>query len=106
MSHGWIITRDADASKHGGKSRKGIYGPRGCPETLWKRLMNGEGVRWRCLDDDRHVCYEGLLLDDSASFDEMDADTMASPLDDFCMPDAGCTIIEHWDGKGWEQVIG
>ena len=51
--------------------------------------------KFRMLDDDGELYYEGYSDDDS-SFD---------PLDDFGTPNAGCTEIQYKDEKGkWSTL--
>ncbi len=54
---------------------------------------------FRLLDDDDIVCYEGFwvpLSDDATGFE---------PLDDFGMPDSGCTAIEYRQKDGtWKRL--
>ena len=64
----------------------------------WNGSGNLDYVKQRCThkfrmyDDDGELYYEGCSDDDS-SFD---------PLDDFGMPNAGCTEIKYWNGSTWE----
>ena len=50
--------------------------------------------RFRMLDDDGMMYYKGYS-DDSSSFE---------PLDDFGMPNAGCTDIQYWENGKWESL--
>lgn len=92
---GWIITRDFIAEPDE-EDAEGTYGPdsfRGDPETL-KR----SGRRFRLLDDDGEVYYEGRW--NGLEGDEADA---FGPLHDFGGPNAGCTEMQYWD-KGWRTL--
>lgn len=88
----WIIDKDhlADPTKppKTNANAVGIAGP---------RSYTGDGKelthKFRMLDDDRELVYEGRSHD-SSSF---------APLDNFGMPNAGCTIIQYWD-KGWKDL--
>lgn len=53
-------------------------------------------IRFRMYDDDGILYYEGRA----------DEDTSFEPLDDFGMPNAGCTYIKYWndDEQKWETV--
>lgn len=96
-TYGWIITKDHISE--GGHNCEGTSGPRGISDEIHARLTEGEGERWRCYDDDGNLYYEGrtfsLHMDGVSGFE---------PLDDFCMPDAGCTSICYWNQstQDWE----
>ena len=49
------------------------------------------------LKDDGQVYYEGLCNDNNSQ------DAFA-PLDDFGMPNAGCTSIEYFNNGSWEVL--
>ena len=52
---------------------------------------------FRLLDGDNIVYYEGSFY---CTDDESNGEEGFSPLDDYGMPNAGCTSIEYWiDGK-------
>ena len=97
MTYAWIITHDhlptADMS-----SRVGKYGPRGISQAQVNQLHAGEGEPFRLVDDDRTLVYEGRFLGDAMSDDAF------GPLDDFGMPDAGCTSIEYRVDGRWEVL--
>lgn len=76
----WRITKDhldADDAKH---SAAGVEGPYGLDETL---MTNG--TSFSMYDDDQECYFEGMLYGDFTGFE---------PLDDFGMPNAGCTMIK------------
>jgi len=50
--------------------------------------------KFRLLDDDGEVYYKGFSGNNS-SF---------SPLDDFGMPNAGCTDIQYFENGKWESL--
>ena len=50
--------------------------------------------KFRMLDDDDTVYYEGYS-NNSSSF---------APLDDFGMPNAGCTDIQYYEDGKWESL--
>jgi hypothetical protein len=92
VMYAWLITRD---DVDGGKD-KGLIGPRGCPLT--SEEIAAAGLAFRMLDDDGEVYYHGLYKGPS---DE----SLFGPLDDFGMPNAGCTSIEYRNAAGeWEKV--
>jgi len=121
MQYAWICTKDkltskedheshaASGGKSGLRSRVGWIGPRTAPDALVTRLKAGEGIKWRCRDDDDNIYYYGLLLQDGATgLDDMDEHALSAPLDNFAMPDAGAVKIEHFNPvtRKWEYVIG
>ena len=90
----WIIDIDhiADESARPGSNANavGLCGPRG---------YEGDGSelthKFRMLDDDREVYYEGRASR-GGTFD---------PLDDFGEPNAGATTIQYWQaGGGWQNL--
>jgi hypothetical protein len=96
---GWVIDKDhfADPGTEPGtcENAVGVMGP---------RLYQGDGSelkhRFRMLTDDREVVYEGRC----SSCDDEDA---LRPLDDFGMPNFGCTTIQYWvagKGGGWKNL--
>ena len=73
----WKITRDR-INDDG--SEKGISGPRGCDDNL-----KTNPKRFSMYDDDGECYYEGMIYGD---YDGLE------PLDDFGMPNAGCTYVK------------
>ena len=73
----WKITRDR-INDDG--SEKGVSGPRNCDDNL-----KTNGKRFQMYDDDDNCYYEGMIYGDYDGFE---------PLDDFGMPNAGCTCIK------------
>lgn len=95
----WIIDKDLlaepDAKPGTNANAVGLKGPRGY-------TGNGSELkcRFRMLDDDNEVYYEGRC-------DTDDDDNALRPLDDFGMPNAGCTTIQYWQtgkGGGWKNL--
>jgi hypothetical protein len=91
---GWIIDKDhfADKTKTApcNANAVGMIGP---------RSYKGDGkelkVRFRLLDDDGELYYEGRSSSNSDF----------GPLEDFAMPNAGCTIIQYKDQHGvWQDL--
>lgn len=64
-----------------GQSEKGTQGPRNLDPELDTRK-----ARFRMKDDDGEIYYYGYIWGDYDGFE---------PLDDFGMPNAGCTTIEY-----------
>ena len=55
-----------------------------------ERLKQGHGFQFRMFDDDGELYYEGRCTIESFA-----------PLDDFGMPNAGCTTIKYRNETGW-----
>ena len=53
--------------------------------------------RFRLLDDDGEIYYEGLS-------DDCDSQCAFAPLDDFGKGCAGCTEIHYFTGGAWRQL--
>jgi len=88
--YAWTITKEFMPDPD--RKEVGIVGPSGATDTMVAKLKAGEGKKFRMLTDDRELVYEGLYLgpDDETEF---------RPLDDFGMPNFGCTIIQYLDPK-------
>ncbi len=95
----WIIDKDhiaEDGARPGTNSNAvGVAGPRG---------YKGDGSeltkRFRMLDDDGTVYYEGRS-------DSDDDDNALAPLDGFGTPNAGAVTIQYWTagkGGGWTNL--
>ena len=100
--YAWIIDRDycPDGEPGTNLNAKGVTGPRGVDAASLTALAGGFGARFRMFDDDGHLTYSGRLLGDPDSEDGF------APLDDFGMPNAGCTYIEYLDADTgeWNQL--
>lgn len=110
----WIITKDLIAEEEdrkaypeGGRNAYAVnlIGPRNASSRDIARLKAGEGIRFRLLDDDREVYYEGRRLEESdASVGYRGEDELA-PLDNFGTPNAGCVIQQELNKEGkWEAI--
>lgn len=96
----WMIYKDliADPKAKPGTNFNavGVMGPRGFNGKDTSKLTH----RFRMLDDDGEVYYEGCC-------DSCDDDNALGPLDDFGMPNAGCSTIQYWEsgkGGGWKNL--
>ena len=94
----WIIDKDHIADPKAQPATNcnavGLMGPRECSGDTSKMVH-----RFRMLDDDGEVYYEGRS-------DSRDDENAFGPLDNFGMPNAGCTSIEYLDpatGR-WETL--
>lgn len=111
----FIITKDnvADeddkAANPEGKSNlhaKGLIGPRNASDRDEARLLAGEGVPFRLLDDDGNVYYYGRRLEESDADEDYLGEPELAPLDCFGTPNAGAVIQEEEDADGrWRPVI-
>ena len=79
------------------KITKNHIGERMAESVEWDEEEHGKGKlhKFRMYDDDGNLYYEGVCT-------ELEFD----PLDDYGMPNAGCTYMKYWcrdrDGKfGW-----
>ena len=82
MTSHWTITKDlidGDAV--------GVSGPQGSTLTIEGIKAHPGATRFRLKDDDGEVYYEGILVGGEGF----------EPLDDFGMPNAGCSSIELWE---------
>jgi len=82
MGYYWLITED-HISRSTERSAVGVAGPCGGDETLLK--YNTNRAKFEMFDDDDELYYVGYLYGDYTCFE---------PLDDFGMPNAGCTKIK------------
>lgn len=101
-AYGWIISQDClassfDARDHDDyRDEAGTMGPRNLAPAAEAALKDGGGAAFRMKDDDGEVYYKGRIVGgDYMGFE---------PLDDFGMPNAGCTSIEYWEGKEWRPL--
>ncbi len=77
-NYGWVITKDLISN---GKDN-GICGPRNLKFS--KDEIISKGDKFQMFDDDGGLYYEGYLLGGEG----------LEPLDDYGMPNAGCTEIK------------
>jgi len=101
--YAWRITKDLIDD---GKAI-GTEGPQNAPNTMLAIVRQLEkdpsmanelpkATRFRMLDDDGEVYFEGFLYGDNVDLFE--------PLDDFGMPGYGCTSIETMQDGQWVKV--
>jgi len=87
----WYITEDAvDDGKAIGEWSARFQNP----ENRFEKCKEICNHKFRMLDDDNMVYYVGYS-NDSSSF---------QPLDDFGMPNAGCTDIQYLENGKWESL--
>ena len=94
----WTITKDhiadPDARPGTNSNAVGIVGPRAARLTAQQIIEHPDAKRFRMLDDDGEINYEGYIV----GSDEL------APLDDFGEPNAGCTSIQVQENGAWVYV--
>ena len=112
--YGWIIdkdhiTDDLGSVDHPARNDVGTIGPHNILPSIQNQLIaTTNGMKFRMLDDDGELYYEGRLI----FHPKYDApDMQFEPLDDFGMPNAGCTEIQYKSdpeinhtGQEWETL--
>ncbi len=94
----WTITEDhvadPDAKPGTNANAVGVVGPRGAVLSSKEIVDHPDSIPFRMRDDDHELVYVGFLL----------GDDLFAPLDDFGMPNAGCTEIEVREHGEWKPV--
>jgi len=92
MSYCWTITVDLMDG-----AQEGLTGPRGETRTQSEIVLHPDGVRFRLLDGDGELYYEGvaILPEDASGFE---------PLEDFGTPYAGCVAIQLKERGRWNTL--
>jgi len=62
-----------------------------------KTIVTPFAHKFRMLDDDGIVYYVGYCEDG-------DSEEAFNPLDDYGMPNDGCTEIQYWENGKWETL--
>ena len=107
--YAWLITKDHVADKEASlmtnSNSLGAVGPCGITQAQIDLLVgihlgisaDDSTIRFRMYDDDNILYYEGIMI---GKYTELE------PLDDFGMPNAGCTRIDTYNTKtgNWETV--
>ena len=92
-SYAWTITKDkVEDGLH-----VGTEGPSDAPDTFGD---DWHFRKFRMYDDDGELYYEGVLC----AADPDSEEAAFGPLDDFGTPNAGCTRIDHFNGREWETI--
>lgn len=94
--YAWIITKDYlfldDPETF--TSAQGVMGPHNITQEQEQALNSGKGRVFYMYDDDKELYYKGRIVgtdgDDHNAF---------RPLDDFGLPNAGCTLIKYHGQK-------
>lgn len=116
--YAWIITKDrlwedTEYCEHEvdtdgiclycyGSSEVGTRGPRQATPVQIS-LANACGQRFRILDDDGNVYYEGYCWSSAGNSPDLLGEEHFGPLEDFGMPNAGATEIQYKSGV-WETL--
>lgn len=117
MKYAWLLTHDYlnQSGDDSVPSRVGTMGPSNAPADLLAKLKAGEGLKWRCKDDDGEIYYAGRWICDEDMPDHIEYKMVAmnpgekeicivsaglpeeafGPLWDFCEPDAGAVTIQY-----------
>ena len=94
----WTITKDyladPDARPGTNSNAVGIVGPRAARLTAQQIIEHPDAKRFRMLDDDGEINYEGYIVGSDES----------APLDNFGEPHAGCTSIQVQENGAWVYV--
>lgn len=75
-----------------------VIGPRDADDGLVAALREGSGRLFRLYDDDQELIYEGRYIDTGPD-DELGEEAFG-PLDDYGMPNFGCTEIRYREDNG------
>lgn len=96
--YAWIIDKDVIVDVNSGEEPAvGTMGPSDIDPEFEKQLrLTGEGMKFRLLDDDHIQYYEGRIVGKWEGFE---------PLDDFGMPNAGCTMISLRNEDGTYSIL-
>ena len=97
MRKGWIITKKYLESRNEETFIEvSIIGPSLTTLTKEQIVL---GHPFKMFDDDDVLCYEGYLYADKNSEDGF------MPLDNYGMPDAGCTYVQYKNEIGeWKTL--
>jgi hypothetical protein len=102
--YAWIIDTDHIDAGHD----NGTIGPRNVSPLMEQALKSSKmhGIRFKLYDDDGELYYSGRILLDLSDPDQHQGDEQFAPLDDFGMPNAGCTSIhyQNTETKKWDAI--
>lgn len=122
MRYAWyihtdVVTAPSAASAVGMVSVNGLLNfpnPAGGDADRLRRCREGTGIEFKMVDGDGDAYYFGRLLAESEAgegrwtltpLNAMDEEVAFSPLDEFGMPDSGCTdIFFKTDAGEWEPL--
>jgi hypothetical protein len=93
----WTITKDHIAEPGDppatNTNATGMVGPHTATLTAAQIIGHPDAKRFRLLDDDGEIYYEGFLIGDEFA-----------PLDDFGEPNAGCTAVQILADGRWSDL--
>lgn len=89
-SYGWIITKDCLGDDN---NEAGAMGPADCHYGSTQIAKSPH--RFRMSDGDDIIYYYGRIIGEFDGFE---------PLDDFGLPNSGCTTIEYFKNGDWETL--
>lgn len=95
MSYAWAIIKEFDFENSELFKDVEIIGPRH-PKFSKDKIIN-EGSKFRLYDDDGVLYYEGHIFGD-------DTVNGFEPLDDFGMPNDGCTTFKYFVDGIWKTL--
>ena len=110
MSYGWIIDKDhlAEPGDEPGTNCNavGIVGPSAAPDRLvaflqdrdWDERDGVDVYTFKMYDGDGELYYTGRMITDEGKTEE----AYFGPLDDYGMPNAGCTSIRYYGTPGMD----
>lgn len=101
----FIITKKVLENKsYDLKDPDAVVGPRNIRPETEARLRNGEGEKFRMLDDDDILYFEGLFIDDGEA-EDWEVEAEFQPLDAYGRPDSGAVQIQYKNKDGvWESI--
>jgi len=99
MNGWWTITADfisdSDAKEGTNGNARTLCGPRENDLTMGLVVRHPAAQEFQMCDDDDTICYEGYCI-----LPEGIGEEAFGPLDDFGMPNAGCTCIKYRNARG------
>jgi len=94
----WAVTRDHLENKD-----VFVWNGRESKEEIERALKSSNAMKFRMFDDDHELYYSGKMISKNGS-SPFESEDIFGPLDDYGMPNAGCTQLEVlWKGA-WEIV--
>ncbi len=94
----WVINRDLITDPEHDVDEAGTHGPSGTELNAEQIEKHPLGKAFLMRDADGETYYEGIYVGP-------DDETLFAPLDDFGMPNAGCTEIAYRNALGaWEWL--
>ena len=98
MTYHWTITKDHIMDPEHDRDEAGIVGPCCATFTAEQIAEHPKALEFRLYDDDGELYYTGFYLGP-------DYETQFAPLDDFGMPNSGCTSIHYRNADGVFEAL-